>query len=148
MDPEALAVESGARGRMRIELPPAWLAEPCAIEVTVPPRLVCARCDGGGCDGCHRSGAVCAPPDKAARTVRVALPRAGSAVALRIVDPFGPEGGIAQLLLEVRAGAVASPGVTRCIATPARPRGARAWPGLTLVTLAMVAAIAITLLTR
>lgn len=148
VDPEALAVEGGARGRMRIDLPSAWLAEPCAIEVTVPPRLVCARCDGGGCDGCHRSGAVRAPQDSAARTVRVSLPRAESAVALRIADPFGPEGGIAQLLLEIRAGAVPSPGVTRHLTTPARPRGVLAWPGLTLVTLAMVAAIVITLLTR
>jgi hypothetical protein len=148
VDPEARAAEGGARGRLRIELPPAWLTEPCAIEVTAPPRLVCARCDGGGCDGCHRSGAVRAPEAEAARKVRVALPRAASAVALRIAEPFGPEGGIAQLILEIREGRAPSPGVTRCTAEPARPRLAPVWPGVTLVTLAMVAAIVISLLAR
>jgi hypothetical protein len=148
VDPGALAADSGARGRMQIELPAAWLAEPCAIELTVPSRLVCALCDGGGCDSCGRSGALRAPVDRAARTVHVALPRAARGVALRIVEPFGPLGGIAQLILEVREGSEPSPGVIRCGKAIAEPRIAAAWPGMALVALAMAAAILIALFAR
>jgi hypothetical protein len=172
VDPEALAAEGGPRGLVRIELPAAWLVEPCAIDLTVPPRLVCARCDGGGCDGCERSGAVRAPSDRATRTVRVTLPRDAHRVAVRIAEPFGPRGGIAQLILEVREGRAPSPGVIRCgraLAPPllggagprfrgllghgvdlrfSGPRGALAWSGMALVALAMVAAILIALFAR
>lgn len=148
MDPGALAEDGGPRGRVLIELPRAWLDEPCAIDLTVPSRLVCARCDGGGCDGCGRSGALRAPLDMAARTVHVELPRAARGVALRIVEPFGPLGGIAQLIVEVREGGAPSPGVIRREKALVKPRVAAAWPGMALVALAMAAAILIAAFAR
>jgi hypothetical protein len=169
VDPAALAAEDGPLARLRIELPAAWLAEPCAIDVTVPPRLVCARCDGGGCDGCGRSGALRAPSDRSGRTVRVALPRAALGAALRIAEPFGPDAGIAQLYLEIREGSGPSAGVARSDEPLVRPwsrlrfrgplrrwSGLRfrgplaelAWPSVAIVALAMAAAIVIALMRR
>jgi hypothetical protein len=92
--------------------------------------------------------------------VRVTLPRDAHRVALRIAEPFGPEGGVAQLILEIREGSEPSPGVIRCgrsltppalgfaALRPGGPRGAIAWPGMALVALAMTAAILITLFAR
>jgi hypothetical protein len=149
VDPAALDQADGARGRLQIEVPPDWLAGPCEIDVVVPLRVTCARCDGGGCDGCGRSGAVHAPRDGAARTVRVALPEGGDGVALRLAHPFGPEGGIAQLILEIRRGARPSPGVTRLAKAPAPLRKpALAWTAFALAALAATAAALVELLAR
>ena len=38
--------------------------------ITAPARLACARCDGGGCDACARSGALRSPADAGDRVVR------------------------------------------------------------------------------
>ena len=61
VDPGALDLSAGPRARLSVEVPEAWLAEGADVAVTAPARLVCARCDGGGCDGCARSGALRSP---------------------------------------------------------------------------------------
>lgn len=117
LDPQALEDEEGARARLRITVPSAWLDEACELELVVPLRLPCARCDGGGCDGCGRSGAIKAPGGEAERTLSTRLPPVeATGVALRISRPFGPEAEIAQLFLEVRAGDAPSLGVRRVVA--------------------------------
>ncbi|HEY3497577.1 MAG TPA: hypothetical protein VGK73_22925 [Polyangiaceae bacterium] len=42
----------------RIRVPRDWLERGATIEFELPRHLTCAACDGGGCDPCHRSGAV------------------------------------------------------------------------------------------
>lgn len=114
VDPEALDASAGARGRIRIEVPASWMNEGSAIEVAVPASILCDRCDGGGCDGCGRSGALRAPDDPRGRAVRLQVPAgSGGGVAVRIVRPFGDEAAIEQLIIEVRAGASPSQGVVR-----------------------------------
>lgn len=125
VDPEALSASAGARGRVRIEVPAAWLAEGSELELAAPTKIACDRCAGGGCDACGRSGALRAP--ETARAVRLQVP-AGSTggVALRIVRPFGDEAAIEQLIIEVRAGASPSPGVVRRTPAPSRALAQRA----------------------
>jgi hypothetical protein len=75
----------------RIEVPEAWFEEGAHLEIELPQRLVCARCEGGGCDACGRAGAITLyAQDEDPLVVRVGLPKAppGGAVVLRI-----PEGG-------------------------------------------------------
>ncbi len=82
---------SGPDVMHRIEVPEAWFEEGAHLEVELPQRLVCARCEGGGCDACGRAGAITLySPDEEPLVVRVGLPKAppGGAVVLRI-----PEGG-------------------------------------------------------
>ena len=145
LDPAAIDADPGARARLRLEVPEAWLAEGADLELTAPGRLACARCDGGGCDGCARSGVVRAPEGVAARTLRASLPRlAGEAgVALRITQPFGPDHPIAQLHLELRAAATASACVRRLDPpiTASPPPLALSWPAVgALLALATVVA--------
>ena len=121
LDPRALDACPGPRARLRVEVPAAWLAEGADLLVTAPPRLSCARCDGGGCDACARSGALRAPADAGARVLRTRLPSGlatGAALVVRIPHPFGAEHEIHQLLLEVAASGAASACVVR-IARPA-----------------------------
>jgi hypothetical protein len=114
LDPEALASAEGARARASIEVPASFLDAGASIELTAPARLTCARCDGGGCDGCSRSGALRAPESPADRTLRARLPQGvAGPVMIRIPDPFGPNSPIRQLFLEVRRAAEASAGVRR-----------------------------------
>jgi len=52
----------------RVRVPRGWLTEGATIEVVLPRNLTCARCEGGGCDACDRSGAITVrgradPPD-------------------------------------------------------------------------------------
>ncbi len=82
---------SGPDVMHRIEVPEAWFEEGAHLEIELPQRLVCARCEGGGCDACGRAGAITLySPDEEPLVVRVGLPKAppGGAVVLRI-----PEGG-------------------------------------------------------
>ncbi|UQA63748.1 hypothetical protein E8A73_021360 [Polyangium aurulentum] len=118
VDLEALESSAGPRGRHAIEVPSGW--EGSEIDVAVPTRVACARCDGGGCDACGRRGGHRIPGDITARTLRVRLPQTlGDGVVLRFVDPFhaladvGDGAPLAQLLLEMRRGSAASAGVTR-----------------------------------
>lgn len=159
LDPEALDASTGPRARARIEVPAAWLVDPCEIDVTLPRRLACARCDGGGCDGCGKSGALRAPDAVEARTVRVHLAPCEGDLALRLTNPFGGDAAIAQIILEIARGESASPGVTRrAVIAPklaakvaskaARRRPASSWPGAALIALAATAAILLALFGR
>lgn len=107
-----------SRGRHTIEVPKAWVG--AEIMVAIPSRVVCARCDGGGCDGCGRRGGHRIEGDVSARSLRVKLPHSiDNAVVLRLVKPFGDaDGAIAQLHLEARIGPGASSGVVLCVRAP------------------------------
>jgi hypothetical protein len=48
----------GPDANHRIRVPLAWLERGAVVELELPRHLVCAACDGGGCDACERSGAV------------------------------------------------------------------------------------------
>jgi hypothetical protein len=147
IDREGLDASNGARGRLRLAIPASWAREGGEIEITVPSRVTCARCDGGGCGGCERSGAHRTPSEPARRTLRLRLPeRLGSVVTVRVVRPFGDDAGaLDQLLVELSAGADLSPGVVR-IAPPqaAAPlaRLGRLSPPLVVALLAVLAAVA------
>lgn len=114
VDSSALDACAESRGRHTIEIPTAWIG--AEIVVAVPARIMCARCDGGGCDGCNRRGGHRLDGDEQARTLRIKLPRAmTSTVVLRLARPFGhAEGSLAQLYIETRIGSVASSGVVLC----------------------------------
>ena len=137
-DPAALDADPRARARLRVDVDPAWIAEGADLEITSPVRLPCARCDGGGCDACDRSGVLRAPDDTAARVLVVRVPAQpagqsqhpglrpgepgyapGPTVALRLPDPFGPEHPIGQLIVELRAAAAPSSAVRRLEPPPA-----------------------------
>jgi hypothetical protein len=82
---------SGPDVMHRIEVPEVWFEEGAHLEIELPQRLACARCEGGGCDACGRAGAITLYSlDEEPLVVRVGLPKAppGGAVVLRI-----PEGG-------------------------------------------------------
>jgi len=53
-----LACPRGPDASHRIRVPREWLARGAVIELELPRHLVCAACDGGGCDACERSGGV------------------------------------------------------------------------------------------
>ena len=126
--PEALDRATGPRAKLELVVPKAWLAEGCALEVTAPKLLCCARCDGGGCDSCGRGGALRAPPRRAQRALQLSLPGDHTtAVQLRLVDPFA-DSEIEQLLVQVRPGTTTTPGVTRIEpALQLTPSPAAAW---------------------
>lgn len=99
---------------MAIDVPATWLAEGARIEVRIPSRLVCAVCEGGGCDGCNRSGAIRlgrgsrdgadSGQDVEPRVLSVGLPKTTEGrVLLRLVHPLGEDEALAHLTLEVRA---------------------------------------------
>ena len=72
-----LAGPRGPDATHRVRVPRAWLKQGALVELDLPRHLVCAACDGGGCDTCDRSGGVTlrdrgAPAD----VLEVALPRA------------------------------------------------------------------------
>jgi hypothetical protein len=119
-DPSQLDDETGARARITVTIPSDSLKAGCELTLLVPVRLECARCDGGGCDACGRSGVVRAPEGDASRTVRTRVTSAsGVAVRVRIPLPFGDASDIRQLFVEVRGGESASE-LVRAI----EPRGA------------------------
>lgn len=77
----------------RIDVPGAWFEEGAGIEIDMPRRLACARCEGGGCDVCGRAGAfVLRDPDEAPEKLQVTLPRApeNGVVILKIPDAGAP----------------------------------------------------------
>lgn len=85
--------ERGPDVAMTVSVPVQWLATGAELRVTLPRRLPCARCDGGGCDRCGRRGAVTLrEPGQDAEWVDVSLgsDRAGQAVTLRIPERGGP----------------------------------------------------------
>lgn len=150
LDPTALDAVSGPHGKLRIELSSAQLGE--EVEVLVPARLACARCDGGGCDGCGRSGALRLDLSEAERTTHFVLPvGAGDRLRVRLVQPLGDGAGLEQLTIEVHvrpttALALAAPtGLTRV--TPARHGGGLRSIAIG-VALMLAAALALAMSTR
>ena len=139
-DPRTLDVQDGSRASLSVNVPSHWFEEGASIELTVPTRLTCARCDGGGCDGCERSGALRAPADEDRRRVIVNLPpQSNTNLRIRIVDPF--EGEIAQLLIDVRAGELV-PWVKRIeAAQQVQPRWAWIVAALVVALLLVIAAL-------
>jgi hypothetical protein len=144
LDRDELATSEGPRALLRVEAPSDWLEAGGEVSVETPARLTCARCEGGGCDACNRSGALAAPSEIEARRIWATLPPESSAgVALRLVRPFGDDASIDQLILEVRPGA-ASRGLALVERSPlAAPTRAVASFGPKLALTAVFLAIAI-----
>lgn len=114
VDPSALDACDKPRGRMSIEIPVSFAG--AEIEVRVPGRLLCARCDGGGCDGCERRGGHRIPGPEEARRVQVVLPlKLESGMVLRVAQPLvwanADESIIEQLYIEARLAERASENV-------------------------------------
>lgn len=144
LDPEELDRAVGPRGRLVVQVPGAWLAEGDAVEIVVPARVACARCEGGGCDECGRSGALRLPEEEPARTLQLTLPVSGAErTVVRLVRPFGEEAGIEQLWVELHVAPQPSPFCRQLprheegATIPARPYGAP------LVALAVALAMAV-----
>lgn len=107
VDVEAASRLEGAHVVVAVRVPRAWLARGEAIEIDVeaPERARCARCEGGGCDACERSGGVRLSPDPAARTFTVTLPASLAEVsALRVPRPFGEGSPVGLVVCEVQLG--------------------------------------------
>jgi hypothetical protein len=95
---------------MTVELPREWLAAGDTVDIVIPARVACARCEGGGCDRCNRSGALRVPGDEAARTLRLALPRpAGERTRVRVACPLGDDASLEQLWVDLRPASDPSP---------------------------------------
>ena len=104
-DPAALDGESRTSGRIALDVLPSWLDAREVISFVVPRRVSCARCDGGGCDLCERSGAFRIEGGDAERTLQLTLP--GEPAVVRIPQPFA--GAPEILLVELRAAGAPSP---------------------------------------
>ena len=101
LDPAAHDALTGPHGTMSIELPGSGRGE--QVTLVVPRRLACARCDGGGCDSCGRSGALLVDLDDAERTIDLVLPEEGpERFRIRLVRPLGERADLEQLTVEVR----------------------------------------------
>ncbi len=112
-DPDALQAAQGPRAQLSIQVPQRWFATGVELELVAPKRLACQRCEGGGCDSCHRTGVWRTPPEEMCRTLRLHLPvcqRGG--VTLRLVAPF-EDSEIDQLFVNIRSGDNPSKGVRR-----------------------------------
>jgi hypothetical protein len=146
VDPEAVAALDGPSVRLAVRVPASWSGR--VVEVRAPTRLSCARCDGGGCDRCARSGAFKIELGEAERSFIVTLPErlAADGALVRLLRPLGDGSVIETLLLEIRADDQPSEGVS-LHATPSA--AARAGIPPVLVVLALVlTALAIALAAR
>jgi hypothetical protein len=107
----------GPDGRLRLRVPAEWLSEGARIELELPRMLACAGCDGGGCDGCGRSGAIeTRGRRELAELLEIELPCSTQSVPLRLPRRGGlgeGELGRGLLLLTVSAGDPPSEGLTR-----------------------------------
>lgn len=129
-----LASPRGPDAVHRIRVPRALVRQGAVVELELPRHLVCASCEGGGCDTCERSGAVTvrdrgAPPD----VISVALPLAvsGDPFVIRLPERGGlaaPESGLPRgyLLLRVEPSAEADASVSVTIRRPAIDAARRA----------------------
>jgi hypothetical protein len=114
LDPDVLDAGTGPRGKLAIDVPETWLAEGAIVDVVVPKRVACARCDGGGCDGCGRSGAIRLAEDDTQRTLRLHLTASpAEGCLLRVAQPLGEDAGLEQLVIHVRRADQASPSCQR-----------------------------------
>jgi hypothetical protein len=109
----------------RVTVPELFLIAGATIELSLPRNLACARCDGGGCDACERSGAVSIRKrSDPSEPLRVTLPRNEArtdSLASGLVVRVPERGGLApefsglprgHLLLRVCAGTEIGPDVT------------------------------------
>ena len=121
----------------RVRVPASWLDEGATLDIDLPRNLACAKCSGGGCDACGRSGAVTLRGRREpAEIVRVTLPsrgdsaeltKSGRGVVLRIPE----RGGAAEsealprglLMLTVLAAEEPDAGVTRAEKAEFQPLG-------------------------
>ncbi len=140
LERDELSTGAGPRGRLTVDVPEAWLVAGTVLELVVPARLACARCEGGGCDACGRSGAVRIQGSEDERHVRVTL--SGAARGLRLVRPLGPDAGLDQLIVELRPAAAPS---ELCRRVDVRRRASLA---PTIVVIAIVAALIVAFLLR
>ncbi len=110
----------------KVHVASRWLERGETVEVELPRNLVCAHCDGGGCDVCGGSGAVSIRERGApAEVVQLTLPATGrivpppTIIALRIPEHGGPppEPGLArgQLILTVLSAEAADPTVRKVL---------------------------------
>ncbi|MCS6899448.1 MAG: hypothetical protein RMJ98_06970 [Myxococcales bacterium] len=115
---ELLTGPRGPDGRHEIVVPRSWLAEGAWVEIPLPRLLSCALCDGGGCDRCHRSGAVTTRVQQmSTEVIEVQLPVGGPAI-LRLprlggLPSPGEALGRGLLLLTIRVGAEPSAGLRK-----------------------------------
>lgn len=127
-----------------IRVPPSWLLHGAEFECTLPRRLRCAHCEGGGCDACERRGAVeISGKDEELRTVVVRVGKGdGAPVALRLLKqgaaserPSVPRG---CLVLQLTPGEPSS-GVREVTAGSSAPTGAGInWPAWTVLVVVLL----------
>lgn len=132
----------GPRGRLTVDVLETWLDAGSAFEIVVPTRLACARCEGGGCDACGRSGAIRISGDEGERRIRITLSE--SARGVRLVRPLGADAGLDQLIVELRPAAVPSNFCRRVEAERRRP----SFVPVFVIAMLVVALIAAILLRR
>ena len=137
----AHSVPRGADVRHRVRVRREWLETGLIVDVELPRNLVCAGCDGGGCDTCDRSGAITLRGrSEPAEVVQVTLPQAAAAnesvgIVLRIPEQGGlPKPEFASLprgllLLTVVPSDEADPAVRPAHLSLQRPAAAPHAPG-------------------
>ena len=140
LDTDALASHGGTSGRVILRVPARWLTDGDTIELVVPTRLVCALCEGGGCDRCERRGGLRVDGDKAMRRLRVVLPKrvAPGAFVMRVVRPLGDAMAPEHLLLQISVGDIPSEGCTRI--DPSAANGGRVPRGMLVVFVLVILA--------
>jgi hypothetical protein len=108
VDREAHDAATGARALYRVDVPPAWLEEGGTLELEVPKRLPCARCEGGGCEGCANAGAL--RVGDGPRTVEITLARGPAGPKrVRLDEPFGEASAVRQLWIDLLPAAKDAP---------------------------------------
>jgi hypothetical protein len=117
----------GADGAVSITVLPEWFETGARLIVQLPRRVVCATCEGGGCDVCGRSGALLLPHLTDESVLSITLPSTiapARPVTLRVpgrgmpsLNAHEPAG---HLLLRVVPGPTASASVTLDRGEPGR----------------------------
>jgi hypothetical protein len=144
VDRDAVAGAEGAHVSLSIVVLPRWAELGATVTVVAKERVVCARCDGGGCDGCEKSGAVRLPREAEARTFTLVLPaKMAAPSAVRVPRPFGDASPVALAVCVVRLGDAAAG--CALVSPEAAPEGpprslVRALP-VVAVVVALVAAL-------
>ena len=118
--------DSAPRGpdvKHRLRVKRRWLERGETIEIDLPRNLLCAKCDGGGCDTCSGSGALTLRErDAAVEVLQITLPPDQGAdprraVALRIPERggFSEQAGVPRgmLIMTIMAADETDQGVRR-----------------------------------
>jgi hypothetical protein len=144
VDKDAIEGATGPAACTSVRVPREWLARGDVIELVVPTRLACARCEGGGCDQCNRSGGVRIEGDEAARRIRVGLPKRGEggAFSIRLLQPLGDGAMLDVLVVEILAADAPSENCARVQTKEVRARSLRPVVMIGVIVLAALAAIA------